>query len=283
MSKTRKPTPKTQRDIGKSIKPTTSPQTGNSNSLETGIDFVRGNKKTFRGDTSKPFSIGIKDIDEAIFYYFKNHISPSVYQNGEKINVPLIYSSPERWKTYRKDGYYRDKNGAVMYPVIVIKRDNILKDRSVTNKLDANLPNLHATSARRYNQRNSYNNFDLLNNRIPSKEYQVVVVPDYITVEYSCMVQTYYMEQLNKVIESIEYSSDSYWGDPNRFRFRTFIDNFSTSSTTISGEDRVSTAKFALRLRGYIIPDVMQKDLNTIKKTHSKSKITITSETINSL
>ena len=38
------------------------------------------------------------------------------------------------------------------------------------------------------------------------------------------------MEQLNKIIESCEYASDAYWGNPERFKFRAFIDSFTTAT-----------------------------------------------------
>ena len=43
---------------------------------------------------------------------------------------------------------------------------------------------------------------------------------DYVTLTYSCIIQTYYVEQLNKIIEAINYASDSYWGNPERFKFK---------------------------------------------------------------
>jgi hypothetical protein len=52
--------------------------------------------------------------------------------------VPLIYGAPEKWKSVQKDGYYKDKNGKIMSPIIMFKRDNMEKNRSITNKLDAN-------------------------------------------------------------------------------------------------------------------------------------------------
>ena len=83
------------------------------------------------------------------------------------------------------------------------------------------------------------------------------------------------MEQLNKIIESIEYASDAYWGDPERFKFRAFIDQFTTATELTTGQDRLVKGTFTIRLRGYIIPDTLQKDLNSIKKVNSKSKIII--------
>jgi hypothetical protein len=88
------------------------------------------------------------------------------------------------------------------------------------------------------------------------------------------------MEQLNKIIEAVEYASDSYWGDPERYKFRSFIDTFTTSAELTAGKDRLAKATFNIRLRGYILPNVIQKDLNSIKKFNSKSKIIIQVESV---
>ena len=52
-------------------------------------------------------------------------------------------------------------------------------------------------------------------------------------MEYECLIQTYYMSQLNKIIEACEYASDAYWGDPSKFKFRAFIDSFTTYGTLL--------------------------------------------------
>ena len=280
-----KPYPKTQKEISKGLQTTFDTKRGNPNKTvnpnksQTKIEFNRSTKISQKGVKEKTFSVGIKDIDEAVFYYFNEVIKPFVYQNGERRSVPIIYGNPERWKSYQRDGYYRDKGGSVMLPIIVIKRDNIAKDRSTYNKLDSNSPNLYGTFQKGFNSKNTYNNFNLLNNRVPTKQFSTVVVPDYLNITYSCIVQTYYMEQLNKIIESVEYASDSYWGNPERFKFNARVDSFATAAEITAGKDRLVKSNFDINLRGYIVPDVMQKDLNAIKKLNSKSKITITTET----
>jgi hypothetical protein len=286
MTKYKKPIPKTQRELSTGLQNATDVTRGNPNAKlnpnedETGISFNRSEKLSFKDDNTKPFSIGLQDLDEAIFFYFDNIIKPSVYQNGQRLAVPTIYSSSELWKSYQRDGYYRDKNGAVMLPIIVIKRDSLEKDRSVTNKLDSNNPSLYANYQKVYNPKNSYSNFAILNNKKPANQFIANVIPDYVTLTYSCIIQTYYIEQLNKIIEAIEYASDSYWGNPQRYKFRSFIDRFSTSTELIDGKDRIAKATFDIRLRGYIIPEVLQKDLNSIKKFNSKSKIIIQVESV---
>ena len=126
------PTPKTQREILNSqIEPYNPPvgspgfsNTGNPNNANVPN---RGEQISFRDDTTKPFTLGIKDIDEAIAYYMEEVIKPTVIQNGAVQQVPFIYGSPERWKQVQKDGYYRDKKGKIMLPLITFKRNNIEK------------------------------------------------------------------------------------------------------------------------------------------------------------
>ena len=233
---------------------------------------------SFRNDNTKPFSIGLQDIDGAIMYYFQNVIRPFVVQNEERIEVPVIYGSPEKWKSYQKDGYYRDVNGAIMAPLIMFKRDSIEKNRTVANKLDANKPNNYTVTEKQYSPGNIYSNFNVLTNRIPVTTYYASVVPDYLTLTYSCVVFTYYVEQLNKIVEAIEYASDAYWGNPEQFQFQTRIDTFNTVTELQNNAERLVRSTFNIKVYGYIVPEVLQKDLNSIKKFSSKSKIIINLE-----
>jgi len=295
MSQQRKPIPKSQRKQsierqdpfpgmegrGAQQNPNSADSRYNSpaNYQSTGINFNRSEQMSSKGDTTKEFSVGVKDIDEAVFYYFNNEIKPFVYQNGNRIEVPIIYGSPERWKSFQRDGYYRDKKGAIMYPIIVVKRDTIAKDRTVANKLDSNQPNLYGMYSKNFSSKNFYSNFGTLNNRKPVEKFHIVAQPDYVTIEYSCIIQTYYMEQLNKIVESCEYASDSYWGNPEKYVFRSFIDSFTTKTEIPNNSDRMVTGTFNIRLRGYLIPDTIQKELNSVKMYNSKSSV-IVSETV---
>jgi len=298
MPKARKPNPKSQRQISnEQIDPYVFPETGetigNPNSPtdfnqftpteQNGVGFNRSEQLSFKGDTTKPFSLGFEDIDEAIHYYFINVIRPSVTQNGERLAVPVIYGSPERWKSTQKDGYYKDKNGAIMAPLIMFKRDSIDKNRSLGNKMDANTPNLYTSWKKLYNPKNSYSNFDALNNRIPVEQFIVNVIPDYVTITYSCAVQTYYVSQLNKIVEAINYASDTYWGEKDRFKFYATIDSFSTPIEITDNTNRIAKATFTLTIKGYVVPDNIQKQLTAIKKYNSKAQVVIGMEVVNSV
>jgi hypothetical protein len=233
----------------------------------------------------KPFTIGLQDIDEAVFYYFNNVIKPTVIQNGNKVSVPVSYGSQERWVSIQQDGYWRDKNGRIMYPIIMVRRTGFEKNRTLANKLDGNNVNNFAVSKARYNQQNQYTPFDILNNWTPSDKFYLTPVPDYINLTYDCIVFTNYMQENNKIIESIEFASDSYWGDKNRFQFRTYIDRFDSTAEYSVNEQRVARTNMSITLYGYIIPDTMNKDMATNGKRQffSKSTVTITNEVVKNI
>jgi hypothetical protein len=276
-----KPRPKTQKEISKKQHIPYDVQRGNPNNATQ--DNNRGTKISWKGDDVKPFTIGIKDIDEAVLYYLQNVIKPFVIQNGQRIEVPIIYGSPERWKSVQKDGYYKDKNGATMLPLIIFKRDSIEKVRDIGNKLDANNPNNYQIFEKKYSNRNAYDNFNVLNNRIPQKEYYAIVIPDYVKITYSCIISTYYAEQLNNIVEAINYASDSYWGDPERYKFRARIDTINTPIELVSDNNRTVRANFNITLNGQIIPDVIQKNNTAINKFFGKTKVSISEEIVTNI
>ena len=289
MSEIRKPVPKTQREISISQQ---TPLLDNPNSAVIPLPefqnpenpatakIYRANQISVKGETTKDYTVGIGDIDETITYYFNNVIQPQVYQNGTQIAVPIIYGNPERWKAVQKDGYYRDKNDAIMAPIIMFRRTSMDKSYVVGNKLDANNPHNYAIAAKAYQKGDAYSNFDLLNNRKPVISYQAVVIPDYVTLNYECIIWTYYIEQMNQIIEGVNYSSDSYWGDPQRFKFRARIDSFTNNETLNQGEERLIKTNFNIKMYGYIIPSVINKDLVATKKFFSKGKLAFDSEVV---
>ena len=285
MAKGRKPIPKTQKEISESLQEPYVPPVGSPGFSPTGNPNNSGNpnraeQTSFKGDTVKPLSIGIQDIDESVMYYFQNVIKPFVIQNGERLAVPVIYGSPEKWKSFQKDGYYRDLNGKIMAPLIMFKKNNIEKVRNLTNKLDANSPNNIAVYGKRYSKQNEYSKFNILNNVSPEKTYYATVVPDYLNITYDCVIFTYYNDQLNKIMEALEFASDSYWGDPERFKFKATISTLTPTTELSDSTERIVKCALTITLYGYIIPDIPQKDLVNIRKFSNKNKLTFTLETV---
>ena len=144
-------------------------------------------------DTKSP-SVTLMDIDSAILFYFENVINPSVEDNGENVKVPIMYSSPERWKAILRDGFMRDKKRQIITPVITYRRTSIEKDESLPqDKLDANNPNLFYTFEKKFSNVNKYDNFSQQIGLLPQREYYNVAFPDYVTLTYDFIIWTTYI------------------------------------------------------------------------------------------
>lgn len=271
-----KPTPKSQERLSQdSIEQYRHPETGRNMGEKRPLDQSRDRANQIRRDNDevKNFSLGIKDIDTAIYYYFNEVIRPRVSQNGKMINVPLVYGSPERWAAVQKDGFYRDKNGKMQAPIIMFRRESLEKNRSLGNKLDANNPLNYGVFKKAFSKKNVYDKFDLLNNRKPVEEYYAVAIPDFVNITYSCMIFTDYLEQNNKIIEGINFASDSYWGEPNKFKFRAMIDSFTTNTEVVQGNERINKTEFQINLLGHIVTDTINAQAYNSKKVFSKAAI----------
>ena len=239
----------------------------------------RGRITSRKDDNVKDISIGLQDHDEAIMYYFNKIIKPSVIVNGNRTPVPIIYGAPERWKSVQKDGYFRDKEGKLQVPLIMFKRDSVEKRRDLGNKIDGNNPQLYYTFQEKYTKRNQYDNFSVLQNRMPQRELHVVVVPDFIKLSYTCIIWCDYIAQMNKLVEMINYSSDSYWGDPEKFKFNARIDTYSNTTEISQGDNRIVKTNFGLTLQGYLVPDSINKELTKKpQKFFSKSTVVFNGE-----
>ncbi len=239
----------------------------------------RAKEISFKDKKQKDFSVSLKDHDEVIKYYFENTIKPTVIQNGERLPVPIMYGSPERWKTVQSDGGLRDKSGKLMVPLIMFKRDTLEKNRSLGNKLDGNKVHNYQLFEQKFNSKNQYDKFSLITNRQPSKEVYMSVIPDYVTLTYSCIIFTDYIEQINPIIEAINFASDSYWGDFSRFKFRARVDQFSTVTEVTTADGRAVKSTFNIVLNGYIIPNVINKQIANADMYYSTSQLIFNFET----
>ena len=240
------------------------------------IQFNRGTKISRNSpavkDDVKNVSVGLMDMDSSIMYYFNEVIKPEVEENKEKVKVPCIYASPERWTQISKQGYLRDKKRQIITPLIVFKRTGMERNTEIPiDKLDANKPTQFYTFEKKYSKQNRYDKFNVLQQITPNKEYYNVAMPDYVTLSYEFIIWTSYIEQMNRIVEKINYSDGAYWGEPGKMRFRTQIESFSDSSE-IDGERLIKTT-FGVNLYGYILPETYNNFTTTQKYLSPKKLI----------
>lgn len=191
----------------------------------------------YEGEASKEMSIppcGIEDVDRA-FYDLFNEKLPLFYKKskeaGEQTRIPVIFATGERFAFESKRQPLRDRNGALILPIISITRSGVEQDSSkqggVSDKFNEmvirkrispedpvyqNLVNsknlLHSEFASA--GKGSSPDFNLSSGRLLDPklgknifEIFVIPMPKYFTLKYEITVWCQYNQQANDVITAV--------------------------------------------------------------------------------
>tara|TARA_A200000159_G_C7335135_1_gene344746 strand:+ start:1021 stop:2181 length:1161 start_codon:yes stop_codon:yes gene_type:complete len=211
----------------------------------------------------KTKGVRLYDVDLAIAEHMIDTVIPSVEAFKEKIKVPVMYGNPERWKAVKKDGYLRDKKGQIQIPLVMFKRNSIERDEAMASSM-----NRHVSypSVSRYSKKHKYDKFSAMTGTQKPVELYDIVMPDYVTVSYECMIWTDFTEHMNKIVEAFQYATDEYWGDKSGFKFRVRIDSFENTTEVGEGSQRIVRTTFTMLVNAYLLPEQFDNE-----KTHKKS------------
>ncbi len=147
----------------------------------------------------------------------------------------------------------------VILPAIAFRRTGMSKDETIPlDTMDPEEPKLHWQFERKYTDANRYDNFSVQQGIIPQREFYNVAVPDFMVLTYDFMIWTHYIEQMNKIVERINWSEGAYWGEPGKMKFRTSIDSY-TDNTDVTERERIVRTEFSVTLKGYLIPEAFNE------------------------
>jgi hypothetical protein len=232
-------------------------------------------------DNVKDISIKLMDIDTIIFNHMVD-MQLSVVDDGKTVKVPVYYASPERWKSVQKDGVFRDYNGKIILPAIVFHREMSERDQALAtfNRY------LRYPVMKKYSTKNKYTTFsNLVGTNAPINEVYDVVYPDHMIFTYKFIIWTEYVEQMNKLVEKINFETEDYWGAPRGIRLRTSVDSYSHTVELQADVDRVVKTDFNLMVHGYLLPDTFNVEFArrpTTRKILTPKRIVISAETVTS-
>lgn len=198
-----------------------------------------------------PIAINLEKVDTVIMTYLRDHISPTVEDGGKNIIVPIEYANAERWKQVRKDGVIRDGPSKVQAPLILLRRTGVRRN-PLTNPVNRFVTRTFQIG---WNRHNSYDQFAVLNRISPSKELVKVMQPDYVDLLYDFLIWTDYVTQMNSVIEQLNVEMDSYWGQRGDFKFRVWVDNYTTENDVPAEGDRYVKYTFQMKVNAYLLPE----------------------------
>ena len=240
-------------------------------------DFNRAYEVRRDNDTFRTPSITIYDVDYAIMYYLKNVIDLQVEQNEYMVDVPIVYASAEIWSQIQGRGYLRDKQGKLLAPYGVIRRISMSEDDRF-KKVDVNKAPDGSNLIIRPKERNFENIRDQhkkTQNSDFSEEYYVSVMPEFYKVEYELMFFSYYIEQMNKIVQDIIPTSNFVWGDA--YKFRTMVGDISFDNINPSNSERLVTATLPLSVDARLQSEFELRK-STIQKAYSVKRVVFRTE-----
>ena len=226
-------------------------------------------------------SCGIEDVDRALFKLFHEELPMYYEQDGEQVRVPCIFAGGERAMILRRKQPLRDRQGALVLPLISILRSGIdqsaekaigpgtgtitlrkrlaPEDRIFKRQANTeNLTNQDNVAQSRYKGANT--SLDLTTRNV----YEIVAMPNprFFTATYDVTFWAQYLSQMNDLIEALitSYNNQTartfkietdkgYW-------FVATVDSSLNDSNNFDGyqdDERLIKTSVSITVTGYII------------------------------
>ena len=231
---------------------------------QTSIRSEKGNakvviKKPGGQNAGKGFHIGLKEIDTAVIKHIRNIMKPKVKEQNEVISVPVLYGNEERWKSIKDRGTLRDKNGVIILPMMVIKRTSVAFDEAMPLSFDNDVQGKHISVVRSssgWSKNNRYDRFAILTGQKPVQEYVKTGMPDFVVCNYTIVMMTSFIEQMNDLNNLWIEHLETYFGDQTSYRFLSSLAGDISNEVEMESQgERMVRNEFGMIIKGYMIPE----------------------------
>ena len=169
--------------------------------------------------TPIPFQASnIENVDSALFDYIKKlNISTTTHRGFEPLSI--VWVSPERSMSAKRELHFRDNSGALILPIIAVERTGITKDLNKKGAVWANIvphadekggsiriarrlkqdKTSNFVNARTYKKRGQINFPGQYKDKIV---YETISIPQpvYVEMTYRITIRTEYQQQMNEAI-----------------------------------------------------------------------------------
>ena len=260
----------------------------NNNILSSSVDRS-GKPNDMRTIMSyKPSTL--ETIDLALYTWLNDKMDIFCTVNKGWKKVPIVWVAGERSWQVKDHKNLRDSDGALIFPIMTLQRDNFTKDLAKKGVFYGNIPPINdakggsITIARRINQDKTANfanadayrkkttiagnagtpgaqqiNFPMPKNKKVVYETITIPMPVYIDVNYTISVRTEYQQQMNEVIQpfvTVTNGINYFVLKQDGHSYETFMQSdFSSENniTDLGEETRIYESKITLKVLGYLI------------------------------
>ena len=232
------------------------------------------------------YAITLKDIDSSVLGYVKNVIKPKVSEADTNVDVSVMYGNEERWKSVRKRGVMRDKNGSIILPLIMLRRTEVTRNDLSGQSFPHDIKREHVNVVRDsgWSKDNRYDRFSVQTGIKPKQEQIITTMPNFNDITYEFILWTNFIEQMNPLIETFVDQSHTYWGQSEQYKFLCTIDTISDASEMNVDGERFVKSTFSVVTKSYLLPEylnsVVTNKTSNMKRQLTKSKIILSEKII---
>jgi hypothetical protein len=130
---------------------------------------------------------------------------------------------------------------------------------------------IQVARSNQWSRTNRYDRFAVQQDRDPVQEYIVTGMPDFVICNYSVIMLTSYMEQMNSLNNLWIEHLETYFGDSTSYKFLSSLDGSISDATEMPADgERIIKNELSLSIKAYMIPEFTD---NIFGKTAEMTKV----------
>lgn len=234
---------------------------------------VKDRIKHLQNDSNELDSIQIdlQKIDAMVLHELNEEINIKVMNKGTQIKVSAEMYSQERWKRFQMDGFNLDERNHILTPLMIVKKNSVSETEDMRmlpmqQMFKQRGMHLDYVFRKRKDNTSSLSQFD----KTPTHKQYRVVIPKYITIDYTLTMIGFYTPQVNTMFEKLLMYNHEYWGN-DYMKFKVDLSTMSFDVEQDEDSERIVKGSVDMTLKGYIIPEGIlefKQRENTINKVN---------------
>jgi hypothetical protein len=221
----------------------------------------------------------LETIDTAVFDWVNEEINVFSNTNRGWMKIPVIWVSAERAHQSKSNKSLRDKEGALIFPIITVERTSVEKDLSFKGSLQANVfpiddyrgGSIPLVSVINQDKTKNFQNADAkreygqLNFKVHPKDNKIVYthktipIPVYVTSMYKIVLRGEYQQQINEMSQPFMVATggiNSFILRQNGHRYEGFLQASYAQENNIADlaeEERIYQTSIEVKVLGTLI------------------------------
>ena len=221
----------------------------------------------------------LENIDLSIFNWVNDKLNIFATSNRGWEKVPVIWTAAERAYQSKRSKDLRDKEGALILPLITVERTSIEKDLTFKGSLQSNIfPRndykggsveldrvINQVKTKNFQNADAKRDYGQINFKVAKKNdkivytYRSIPMPVYVTVMYKIMLRAEYQQQINELAQPFMVAT----GGINAFimrerghRYEGFMQTSYTQENSVadmSDKERMYQTTIEIKVLGYLI------------------------------